>query len=261
MAMAGVEVKGTAGMISQAEEGLKLFAMEPIITFDTEAAAKFKLVHEAGIKQAESQAEQLTGKANKNKRSELGKQVQQMKADPMYIDACKVLKEREAPNGNFMTKVEQGPEKPTVAPEADKAPEPKKKADKDNKKKEAETGGLSNSEKEELEKLKEDIIERKALLKEQGLSGGQCNKDEQVKQWVARMQELKIKENPLGLGEDGKKEDKKKEKKASSAEKLALDKKIEEYRNSLMSDFGYSAKDVKNDPDFQELQKEMAKMK
>merc|ERR1712070_293886 len=116
-------------MLSQAEEGLKLFAKEPIITFDTEAAANFKLVHEAGIKEIESQAEQLTGKANKNKRSELGKQVMQMKADPIYIDACKVLKERESPNGNFMTKIEQGPEKatsgPTAAPEPDKAPEPK----------------------------------------------------------------------------------------------------------------------------------------
>ena len=70
---------------------------------------------------------------------------------------------------------------------------------------------MSKEERDELEKLKEDIITRKSKLKEEGLSGGQCNKDAQVQQWVARMQELKIKENPLGFAEDGKKDDKKKE--------------------------------------------------
>merc|ERR1712232_1483285 len=141
-----------------------------------------------------------------------------------------------------MTKIIPEPDKPSgvIAPSpAPAAPEPKKKAEKEPKK--AETGGLSKEEKEELEKLREDIIARKAELKEQGLSGGQCNKDAQVQQWVARMQELKIKENPLGIGEDGKKEEKKKEK---------------EYKNSLRNDFGYTEKDIKADPDFQDLQKE-----
>ena len=47
----------------------------------------------------------------------------------------------------------------------------------------------------------------------------------------------------------------------SSAEKLALEKKIEDYRLSLKADFGYSDKDIKNDPDYQELLKELAKHK
>lgn len=185
-----------------------------------------------------------------------------MKADPKYIDACKVVKGLEAPNGNFMTKLAQKPDKEfggysdATVPAA---PETKKKAE--GKKKEVESGGLSKAERDELEKLKEDIVTRKAELKEQGMSGGQCNKDEQVQKWVARMQELKIKENPLGLADDGKKEEKKKEKKVSSAEKLSLEKKIDEYKSSLRNDFGYSEKDIKADPDFQELQKELAKMK
>lgn len=252
-------VKGTGGMMSQADEGMKLFAKDPIISFDTEGAANFKKVHEASIQEIEARAEKLTGKANKNARSELGKQIQSMKADPMYIDACKVVKGLEAPNSNFMTKVVQEPEKKSGGYAEANAPAAPKKAE--SKKKEAETGGLSKQEKDELEKLKEDIVSRKAELKEQGMSGGQCNKDEQVLKWVSRMQELKIKENPLGIADDGKKDDKKKEKKASSTEKLALEKKIEEYKNSLRNDFGYSEKDIKADPDFQELQKELAKMK
>jgi len=254
-------VKGTGGIISQADEGMKLFAKDPIITFDSEGAANFKKVHEASIQEIESKSEKLTGKANKNARSELGKQVQSMKAEAKYIDACKVVKGLEAPNGNFMTKVTQEPaEQSSGYSQAPVAPTAPKKAE--SKKKEAETGGLSKAEKDELEKLKDDIVARKTELKEQGMSGGQCNKDEQVQKWVARMQELKIKENPLGLADDGKKnDDKKKEKKPSSGEKLELEKKIEEYKSSLRNDFGYSEKDIKADPDFQELQKEYAKMK
>jgi len=255
-------VKGTTGIMSQADEGMKLFTRDPIITFDTEGASNFKSVHEAGIKEIEAKTEKLTGKPNAKPRSELGKQVQAMKADQMYIDACKVVKGLEAPYGNFMKKMIQDSEKPSggyAAAEAPAAPD-KKKAEKTEKKKE-ESGGLSKAERDELEKLKEDIITRKAQLKEEGLSGGQCNKDAQVQQWVARMQELKIKENPLGLADDGKKDDKKKEKKGSSTEKMALEKKMEEYKVSLKNDFGYSEKDIKADPDFQELQKELAKMK
>ena len=50
-------------------------------------------VHEAAIKEIEAKAEKLTGKPNAKPRSELGKQVQAMKADQMYIDACKVVAE------------------------------------------------------------------------------------------------------------------------------------------------------------------------
>merc|ERR1712060_141211 len=139
-----------------------------------------------------------------------------------------------------------------------------KKADKkdDKPKKKMESAGLSPDEKKELDKLKNDIIARKAELKAAGKSGGECNKDEQVVSWVARMTELKIKEDPtLADGDKKKGDDKKKDKVNQSAEKLALQAKIEEYRLQLINEFQYSAKDIKADLDMVDLQKQLAKMK
>merc|ERR1712203_113725 len=127
----------------------------------------------------------------------------------------------------------------------------KKKDDKPKKK--TESAGLSPDERKELDKLKNDIIARKAELKAAGKSGGECNKDEQVVAWVARMTELKIKEDPSLADGDKKKDDKKKDKKGSSEAKLALEKKIEEYRLQLKSEFSYSDKDIKADPDMMEM--------
>merc|ERR1711948_59540 len=107
--------------------------------------------------------------------------------------------------------------------------EEKKEEKKDDKKpKKVESAGISKAERDELEKLKTDIIAKKAELKAQGLSGGQCNKDEDVVRMVARMQEPKIKEDP-SLADAGKKKDEgKKEKKQDTAEKMNLQNKIEE---------------------------------
>merc|ERR1712078_882837 len=138
----------------------------------------------------------------------------------------------------------------------------KKEAKKDDKKtKKVESAGISKAERDELEKLKKDIIERKAELKAQGLSGGQCNKDEQVVAWVARMTELKIKEDPTLADGDKKKDDKKEKKKPASEEKMVLEKRIEEYRQQLKAEFGYSDKDIKADPDFMDMQKQLSKLK
>merc|ERR1712087_232876 len=92
------------------------------------------------------------------------------------------------------------------ADEKEKKEKPKKKED---------SAGISKSERDELEKLKNDIIARKKELKDQGMSGGQTNKDEQVVAWVTRMNELKEKECP-GSTTAGKKDDKKKEKDTKS---------------------------------------------
>merc|ERR1712113_618488 len=105
------------------------------------------------------------------------------------------------------------------------------------------------------DKLKNDIIARKSELKAAGKSGGECNKDEQVVAWVARMTELKIKEDPTLADADKKKGDNKKK------EKMALEKKVEEYRLQLKSEFGYSDKDIKADPDMQDMMKQLQKMK
>merc|ERR1712217_679634 len=212
-------------------------------------------------KAKEAEAEALTGKDNKKARTEKSKEASAMKNDKKYIDACKVVKGLEAPNGNFMTKAEaQGPAAATAPKE--EAKEEKKAEKKDDKPKmKMESAGLSPDERKELDKLKNDIIARKAELKAAGKSGGECNKDEQVVAWVARMQELKIKEDPTLADGDKKKDDKKKEKVNQSAEKLALQTKIEEYRMQLINEFQYSAKDIKADPDMMEMQKQLAKMK
>merc|ERR1712187_88811 len=160
--------------------------------------------------------------------------------------------------GNFVKSVKGGEPAKTTAKEEPVVEEAKKEAKKEDKKpaKKQESAGLSKAERDELEKLKGDIIARKAELKAQGLSGGACNKDEEVVKWVARMTELKIKEDPT-LAEGDKK---KNEKKASSEEKLNLEKKIEEYRLQLKSEFGYSDKDIKADPDMMDMLKQLKKL-
>merc|ERR1712232_1018938 len=108
------------------------------------------------------------------------------------------------------------------APKEEEKKEDTKKQKDDKPKKKMESAGLSPDEKKELDKLKTDIIARKSELKAAGKSGGECNKDEQVVAWVARMQELKIKEDPsLADGDKKKGDDKKKDKANQSAEKLA----------------------------------------
>merc|ERR1712125_318157 len=110
------------------------------------------------------------------------------------------------------------------------------------------------------EDLKQKIIKKKGELKEQGLSGGQCNKDPEVAAMVTRMQELKIKEDPsLADGGDKKKETKKKKLSAEAEQGLKkLEEEIEEYRGKLVSEFKYTKKEINADPDMMEM---LAKLK
>merc|ERR1712232_1200081 len=122
--------------------------------------------------------------------------------------------------------------------------------------KKQESAGISKAERDELEKLKNDIIARKKELKESGMSGGQMYRDEQVVAWVARMNELKEKENPgcLTAAKEDKKEGKKKKLSAEQeAEKKNLEQQIEEYRTKLKTEFGYTNKDIKADPDLNDM--------
>merc|ERR1712048_908945 len=183
----------------------------------------------------EEEAAALTGKDNKKARTEKSKEASSLKSEKMYVDACKVVKGLEPPNGGFVKSVKGGEPAKTSAKEEPVAEEVKKEAKKEDKKpaKKQESAGLSKAERDELEKLKGDIIARKAELKAQGLSGGACNKDEEVVKWVTRMTELKIKEDPT-LAEGDKK-------------------KNEDYRLQLKSEFGYSDKDIKADPDMMDM--------
>merc|ERR1712083_1040090 len=123
--------------------------------------------------------------------------------------------------------------------------------------KKAESAGLSQAEKKELDQIKNDIVSRKTKLKEEGMSGGQQNKDAQIVEWVARMNELKEKECPGSTQKPDKSEEKKKKKALGSDMQKAADslrQEIDEYKAKLKSEFGYSNKDIKADPDLAEME-------
>merc|ERR1712232_170763 len=149
-----------------------------------------------------------------------------------------------------------------AAPKVEKKEEKKdeKKAD-DKKPKKVESAGISKAERDELEKLKTDIIARKTELKGAGQTGRQINKDEQVVAWVARMNELKEKECPGSTAVA--KKDSKKEAKLSGEAQAQLDtleKEIEEYRQKLVSEFKYSKKDIAADPDMMDMTAKLKKL-
>merc|ERR1739838_171625 len=123
--------------------------------------------------------------------------------------------------------------------------------------KKAESAGLSQAEKKELDQIKNDIVARKAKLKEEGMSGGQQNKDAQIVEWVARMNELKEKECPGSTQKPDKKEEEKKKKVLGSDMQKAADslrQEIDAYKTKLKSEFGYSNKDIKADPDLADME-------
>merc|ERR1719440_2681658 len=218
------------------------------------------------MKALEAEAAALTGKDNKKARQEKSKEASAMKTTPEYIDATKVIKGLQPKNGNFV-KTKAAPKAKAAAaaaeaPAEEKADDSKKKHD--NKPKKQESAGISKAERDELEKIKNDIIARKKELKESGMSGGQINKDEQVVAWVARMNELKEKENPgcLQAAKEDKKEGKKKKLSAEQEqEKKDLEGQIEEYRNKLKNEFGYTNKDIKADPDLNDMLAKLNSMK
>merc|ERR1711866_17584 len=97
-------VKGMGEAAEQAQKGLALFEKEAVETvIDKDAAAAFKAEHEAAIKVKEDHEKTLTGKDNKKERTAVSKEISAMKADPKYVDACKIAKDLPPPNGNFAT--------------------------------------------------------------------------------------------------------------------------------------------------------------
>lgn len=261
-------VKGGAEVAKQAAAGLALFAAAEgeAIEVDKEAAQAFKDEADAKIKALEDEAAALTGKDNKKARTEKSKEASALSKTPEYIDATRILKDQEPKNGNFV-KSKAAPKaaaKAAAAPE--EAAEPaadEKKAGKEKPKKAAQAAGISPAERKELESLKEDIIKKKKELKEGGMSGGQINKDESIVAMVARMNELKEKENPgcLEAAKSEKKESGKKGKKLSKEQEEEvgnLEKEIEEYRTRLAGpEFKYSKKEINADPDMQDMMKRL----
>jgi len=224
---------------------------------DKAAAEAYKADIENRISALEAEAATLTGKDNKKERAAKGKEVAELKAEQRYVDACKVVKGLEPKFGHFVTKAA---EVPVVQAKTEVVEEVKpEKAKKDSKKEpKKESAGLSPAEMKELEDLKQAIVERKSILKEQGMSGGQQNKDEEVVKLVARMNELKEKQDPGSTKKekDAKKDSKKKTPLSAEEQKefAQLQNDIELYKAKLRSEFGYSNKDMKADPDLKDME-------
>merc|ERR1719408_387453 len=120
----------------------------------------------------EAEAAALTGKDNAKARKEKSKQASEVKKTDEYLDALLVLKGKPPKKGNFGSVKKAAA---AAAPTAAAAEEDKKKDEKDKKekpKKAQEGAGISKAERDELKKLKNDIIARKKELKETGMSGG-----------------------------------------------------------------------------------------
>jgi len=260
----------TSVIEQQAQAGLKLFEQQTKTTeIDTPAAEKYKAEIDEQIAALDAHIATLTGKDNKKERSAKAKEVSELKAGPQYVDACKIVKGLE-PKGTFFVKSTSAPAKesapdakaPFPTPPAELAKEPEKKEEK-KPKKAIESCGISPAERKELEQLKKDIVARKAQLKEEGLSGGQQNKDAQVVEWVKRMNELKEKEDPGSTQQADKKKDAKKKGSAplSTEEQKELDAlrgEIDTYKQRLKTEFGYTAKDMKADEDLIDMEKRLA---
>lgn len=255
-------------MEQMAAEGLKLFEPETgPIEVDKAAAEKFKEEVDAQIAALDNEISALTGKENKKERTAKSKEVSELKVGKQYIDACKVVKGLEPKNGFFVIaqQTKEVPKEEKKEPAAAAVAEVAEvKKDKKEKAKKEESAGISPAERNELEQLKKDIIDRKAQLKADGMSGGQQNKDAQIVEWVARMNVLKEKESPGSTKKDDKKDSKKKSTAPlSSEEQIELDKlrgDIETYKHRLKTEFGYSNKDMKADQDLIDMEKRLAEL-
>jgi len=253
---------GTSHFEAQAQAGLKLFAEESGPSeLDLAGAEKHKAQVDAQIAALDDQIAQLTGKDNKKERSTKGKEVSDLKVQPQYIDACKVVKGMEPKSGFFVVKAAETTKPSATAAAPTEAAKPEEKKEKEKKVKK-ESAGLSPAETKELEQLKKDIVDRKTQLKAEGMSGGQQNKDAQIVGWVNRMNELKEKEAPGSTQADKKKENKKGNKAALSSEEAkeldGLKGEIEVYKQRLKTEFGYNNKDMKADEDLREMEARIA---
>lgn len=260
----------------QAEEGMKLFkaAEEAPVEYDKPAAEAFKAAHDAKIQELEKVIESLTGKENKKERTARSRELHDLINIFQYIDACKVCKGLPSPHSYFVKKdaaTEAREAAAAAAAAAARAEAADDGADageseakkKEKKTKKEESAGISAAERDELEKLKNDIIARKAELKAEGKSGGEQNKDAQVSGWVNRMNELKEKQEPGSTlkkpaGDKGKAKKKGLLSSEEQKEMENLRNEIEIYKGKLKAEFGYSNKDMKADPDLTEMEAKMA---
>merc|ERR1712196_145049 len=204
---------------------------------------------------------------NKKARNARSRVIAEMKKDVNFMDAERIIAGKEAlspmnrdPNtpskkvGEYDHLFAQKATMPDgklayVAPTADIGVAEKKK------KKEKKAMDLSEEEKQQMEKLKENIMTKKSELKAEGLSGGQINKDSEIVEWVNKLNALKEKEAQL-KGDMSAKDAKnaEKQKKGDEKEIAKLRDEIDAYKLKLKEEFGYSKQDINKDPDLVEMQ-------
>jgi len=224
------------------------------------------------VKSLEVEIEDLTGKENKKARNARSRVIAEMKKDVNYMDAERILAGKEAlspmnrdPNtpskrvGEYDHLFAQKATMPDgklayVAPTADIGVSDKKK-------KEKKVKDLSEEEKQQMEKLKNNIVTKKAEMKAEGISGGQINKDSEIVEWVNKLNALKEKEAQLKgdmSAKDVKNEQK--QKKGDEKEIARLRDEIDSYKLKLKEEFGYSKQDINKDPDLIEMQQRFKEM-
>jgi hypothetical protein len=229
---------------------------------DTVMAQKIMDETNAKIKVLDAEMEQLTGKDNKKARNTKSREVSDMKKTDDFVDAERVIAGKEPLQEKWKGEAKVEKKEEIVLEVVDKtayvAPTT---ITKDKKEKKPESAGISPAERDELEKLKVEIVAKKTALKEQGLSGGQQNKDPDVVKMVTRMQELKVKSGEIsGDAKADKKAAKGKGPKGNPEEIQKLTQEIEDYKLKLKTEFGYTKNDIVNDEDILEMQKRLKAM-
>jgi hypothetical protein len=225
------------------------------------------------VSDLEKEVDTLTGKENKKARNERSRVIAEMKRDANFMDAERIIAGKEA-----LTPSNRDPNTPSkkvgeydhlfaqmangltadgklayVAPTSEIGVTKSKK--------ERKQKDLSEEEKNLMEKLKNDIVTKKAELKAEGMSGGQINKNAEIVEWVNKLNALKEKEAQLKgnmTEKDAKKEVKSKKGDAKEIAKLKDD--MDAYKLKLKEEFGYSKQDINKDPDLVEMQQRYKEM-
>jgi hypothetical protein len=225
------------------------------------------------VKSLEVEIDDLTGKENKKARNARSRVIAEMKKDVNFMDAERIIAGKEA-----LSPMNRDPNTPSkkmgeydhlfakangltadgklayVAPTADIGVTTKAKKEKKPK-------DLSEEEKQQMDKLKNDIVAKKAELKAEGVSGGQINKNSDIVEWVNKLNALKEKEAQLKgalTDKDAKKEEK--SKKGDVKEIARLKDEMDAYKLKLKEEFGYSKQDINKDPDLVEMQQRYKEM-
>jgi hypothetical protein len=228
------------------------------------------IIHEtmSKVKMLEGEINALPGKENKKARNGKSREIADLKKDADFMDAERVLQGKEP-----LTPSNKDPSSPTKKGEFEDlfancdagkmyvAATTTELLFSSKKKKEKPAKGLSEKELEDMEKLKQNIMTKKAELKAEGMSGGQINKDSEIVDWVAKLNALKEKEAALkgNLTEKDLKAEAK-GKKGDEKEMFKLKNDIEEYKLKLKEEFGYTKQEINKDPDLVEMQTRFKQM-